>query len=523
MMLASAAVAGLGGLLSAMALALAPAPSAHRAGAGTPGERSWSPASTLAAGCAISGPPLLAFPSEAPNLPTGPGAIVWASEERGCGRGAAAPRGRFALAIAAIGPGERASISTRRSLTGAFSGELAAVGGSFGRVTVAAGSRGDRPPGRSLSVLQGRAGGPLGSRVLTESGARFSLARAYLGDVALAAVRGAAIVVHVERHYERGFEPARVIPIGRGRVTALLATMDFRSDVLVVWQQRGAVYADVLRASGSADAVQRIGPSRPDPQLQALISDDNRGMIAWSSADAARGGEAATRTFLDLSDAGVRFPAPRLLASFADPDRVAGSPGSLELVRLSSENVLLAWTDAEAGHYVVRGAPAVLAARGSSTLLSSAGAQAVLAGLAPGSAGEAIALWTGAPGGGGPSAPRTQLWAERTFVVPHDRLAHLPARMLATPGPIAPPSIAVDPANDRALAAWLTLTANPRIEYAVNDPAAGRVSRRASVGAPVTHAGVDWAGVALAASAVALAGALVLAATRRRRRQVRGG
>jgi hypothetical protein len=192
-------------------------------------------------------------------------------------------------------------------------------------------------------------------------------------------------------------------------------------------------------------------------------------------------------------------------------------------VRLSSENVLLAWTDAEAGHYAVRGAPAVLAARGSSTLLSTPGTQAVLAALAPGPAGEAIALWTGAPAGGGLRAPRTQLWAQRTFVVPHDRLAHLPAQMLAAPGPIAPPSVVVDPANDRVLAVWLALTAVPRIEYAVNGPAAARVSRRAPARAPVRHKGVDWAGVALAAGAVAVAGALAAVATRRRRRQMRGG
>jgi hypothetical protein len=521
MMLASAVAAGLGGLLSAMALA--PAPGAAQAAPGAPGGRSWSPASTLAAGCAIAGPPFVAFPSEAPSLPTGPGAIVWASDASRCGPGLA-PARAFDVTLVAIGPGERASISTRRSLSGAFSGTLAAVGGSFGRVTVAAGSHGDRlPSGGALSVLQGRATGPLGARVLTERGARFSLARAYLGDVALAAVRGAAIVVRVERHYQRGFGPARLIPIGRGRVTALLATMDFRSDVLVVWQQRGAVYADVLRASGATDPSQRVGPSDPAPQLQALISDDDRAMIAWSSGAASRGGAARTRTYLDVSQAGVRFAAPRLLASFVDPAGVGGSPGSLALVRLSGENVLLAWTDAEAGHYAVRGAPAVLAARGSSTRLSSAGAQAVLAGLAPGPAGEAIALWTGAPPGGGLSAARTQLWAERAFVVPHDRLAHLPAQMLAAPGPIAPPSIDVDPANDRALAVWLTLTAVPRIEYAVNGPVAGGASRRASGGAPVTHTGADWAGVALAAGAAAVVGAFAAVATRRHRRRARRG
>jgi hypothetical protein len=383
-------------------------------------------------------------------------------------------------------------------------------------VTIAAGSHGDRlPAGGALTVLQGLAPGRIGPPALTEPGTRLSLARAYLGDVALATVRGGAILVRVERHFERSFGPARRIPIGRGRVTALTATMDFRSDVLVAWQQRGAVHADVLRASGLTDHIQRVGPSDPDPQLQALISDNDRGMIAWSS------GEARARVYLDLSGAGVRFAAPRLLASFADPAGVARSPGSLALVRLSSENVLLAWTDAEAGHYAVRGAPAVLAARGSSTLLSSAGTQAVLAALAAGPAGEAIALWTGAPAAGGLGAQRTQLWAQRTFVVPHDRLAHLPAQMLAAPGPMAPPSVAVDPANDRVLAVWLALTAPRRIEYAVNGPAAG-APRRAPARAPVRHTGVDWAGVALAAGAVAVAGALAAVATRRRRR-VRGG
>jgi hypothetical protein len=167
----------------------------------------------------------------------------------------------------------------------------------------------------------------------------------------------------------------------------------------------------------------------------------------------------------------------------------------------------------------VRGAPAVLAARGSSTLLSGAGTEAVLAGLAPGPAGEAMALWTSAPMGESPGAARTQLWAERTFVVPHDRLAHLPAQMLAAPGPVASPSIAVDPADDRALAVWRTLAPAPRIEYAVNGPVAGRAARRAPAGARVAHTGAGWAGPALAAGAAVVA--LAALATRRHRRRAR--
>ena len=37
------------------------------------------------------------------------------------------------------------------------------------------------------------------------------------------------------------------------------------------WQQEGAVYAHMLRASKRADPTQRVGPSAPGPQLQALV------------------------------------------------------------------------------------------------------------------------------------------------------------------------------------------------------------------------------------------------------------
>jgi hypothetical protein len=525
-MLPSIAAAGLGGLLSAMSVAHVGVP-VPRTALDT---RSWLPASTLVAGCALASPPLLAFPSDAPDRATGPGAIVWASEASRCGRRSPAARASWELTLAAVGPEERPTISSRRSLAGAFSGELAAVGGSFGWVTIAAGAHGDRvPSGGGLTVVQSRATRTLGAPALTEPGARLALARAYLGDVAIATLHDGRIVVRVERHYQRGFGPARVIPLPRGHVSALIATMDFRSDVLVVWQQNGGVYADMLRASGATDSPQRVGPSDPDPQLQALVSDNDRGVIAWSGGESSspgkRGtgvGEGRARTYVDRSAAGVRFAAPRLLASFADPAEVARSPGSLALVRLSSENVLLAWTDAEAGHYVVRVAPAVFAASRPSTLLSDADAQAVLAGVAPGPAGEAMALWTSAPSGASdPRALRTQLWAARAFVLPHDRVAHLAPEMLAAPGPIAAPSIAVDPADDRALAAWLTPGAGGRIEYAVGALPSGRASHPAASGAPSTHTGADWLRVVAAAGAAALVIAAV--AVRRRRRRADGG
>jgi hypothetical protein len=329
-----------------------------------------------------------------------------------------------------------------------------------------------------------------------------ALTRAYLGDVAIAApVPGPAIAVRVERHFQPTFGHARLIPIGAGRVSALAATMDYRADVLVTWQQGGAIYAHMLRASGLPDPTQRLGASAPGPQLQALVSDNGRGMIAWSSTNG--GPVATTRVYLARSAPGPRFAAPRALASFLDPLHVGQSPGSLALIRLSTENVMIAWTDAEHGHYAVRAAPAVFAATRPSARLSNPDGQAVLAGLAPGPAGEAVALWKTAPGtGSGFDERRTELWAARSFIARHDRPAFQRPEMVAPAGPTLLPGVAVDPADDRAVAAWLRAAPEPRIEYAVG-PDAGRHTP------PPTDGMVHWLRIFLLAGVAAAALALL--------------
>jgi hypothetical protein len=90
--------------------------------------------------------------------------------------------------------------------------------------------------------------------------------------------------------------------------------------------------------------------------------------------------------------------------------------------------------------------------------------------------------------------------------------------MIAAPGAGAAVSIAVDPANDRAVAAWLAPGAS--VHYAVSratSRSAPPLAARAAVGA----AGVHWLRIALAA-AVALAGLAALVLWRRRR-QTGGG
>jgi hypothetical protein len=508
----SAAAATVLGLLLSLVLARAEASTANAPLAPTAarGAGSWSAAATLAAGCSVGGAPQVAFPSASPQLPTGPGAIVWSSEPSRChGGSSAALRSPSSLVLAALGPSERPTLTTARPLAGAFAGQLAAVGGSFGRVTIGAASR---DPGAAVTVLQGRSTRPLGSPALVERGSLIALAHGYLGEAALATLHGATIAVRVERHYLRGFGPTRLVHLPRGRVTALVVTMDFRSDVLLAWQQNGAVSADMLRASGRSDPVQQVGPSAPHPQLQALVSDNDHGVLAWSSPANARRPGSRTRTYIDLSAAGVRFGTPRLLASFPDPADAGRSLGSLGLVRLSSENAIVAWTDARNGHYVVRGSPTVFAATRPALAISDPGGQAVLAGLAAGPRGEAIALWTGpANGESDPRAARTRLWAARTFVVPHDRLAERRPEIVAAPGALTSVSIAVDPADDRPLVAWLAPKAGGRIQYVVGGGPAGAAAAlgtgHPSAAGPSARAGTPWLALTLASAA---AGAILL-------------
>jgi hypothetical protein len=438
---------------------------------------------------------------------------VWASSPS-CDPASASS---VSLSVAALGATGRATVIRTRSLVASAAPGLASVGGPLGRVVISADLLGAGFAGLSGrgAVLQGRATGPVGSPApLAARDVPPALTRAYLGDVAIATVTPRqAIAVRVQRYFQHSFARPKLIPIPAGHVTALTATMDYRSDVLIAWQQNGAIYAHMLRASGRPDRTQRVAVSAPDPQLRALVSDNDHGMIAWSSTDAANGSPSRTRDYIALSDAGVRFTRPRLLASFVDPARAGLRPGSLALVRLSTENVLLAWTDAEHGHYVVRAAPAVFAATQGGALVSDPRGQAVLADLAPGPAREAVVLWTAAPGSGALDPSRTELWAARAVIEQHSRPVVSARERIAPAGPTADASVAVDPANDRAVATWLTQGSHPSIRYASSSGAAGY--RPVSAAAPPLPrgGGTHWLRITIAV--LAIAGALALLALAR--------
>ncbi len=368
----------------------------------------------------------------------------------------------------------------------------------------------------AVVVLEGRAGAPLASRTGRVGGPPFALTRSYLDDVALATVGpGPAIAVRLEPHLARAFNRPRRIPIPPGRVTALTVGMDYRADLVVAWQQNGAIHADTLRANGHADPTQRVGPARPDPQLRALISDDPRdhGMLAWSTA--APSGR--TNEYLAFSASGAGYGRPELLASFSDPRGLGHGAGALGLVRLSTENVLLAWTTRERGRFVVRSAAAHFATSRPTTRLSDPAGQAVLADLAAGPAGEAIALWRSAPppGGAPGDAPATDLWSARLSLNAASVLQHRAGERVAPAGAHVAPSVGVDPASDRALAAWLDPAAPARIAYATHPgygvPAAAPAARAPSP--PVHRLRI----AALAAAAVAGLAVLGLGVRRRRR------
>jgi hypothetical protein len=476
----------------------------------------WSSPVTLGS-CAAAIGPRVAFPSEGPSTRTGPGTVVWAQDPR-CAAGSSALA--RSLSETALGRDDRPTGSSVSPLLDSAAAGLEAVGASKGMVAVAATGAGASP----VVVGQGRApeSSPVAS--LPAGGGPFSLAHAYLGDSAIAIVEpGGSISVRVERYFRSAFAPAKRIAIAPAPVSELVATMDYRSDVLLAWQQNGAIYAHMLRASGRAEPTQLVGPSAPHPQLRALVSDNDHGMIAWSSAGGAPPG-ARTRIRIAFSGAGVRFAGSRRVASFPDASGIGRAPGSLALERLSTENVMLAWTDAEAGSFVVRAAPAVFAGTSPATRLSDPSTDSVLAALAAGPAGEAVALWRSSPSGSSPNAPRGQLWAARTAIERHGRVgSRAPEVVAPAAAGTAAATLAVDPASDRAVAAWLTSTARPRVEYAVGPDGSAYRPRPVLANASRGTGGSRSHGVAIGLAAAAIGLVMVFALRRLARPRNAGG
>ena len=317
----------------------------------------------------------------------------------------------------------------------------------------------------------------------------------------------------------------------------------------------------------------RLAAGSPDSELRALLSDDGHAIVAWRSQSVAPGGAPVTTVELSISGSGLAFGTPRVLERFRDLGGFVPPAGSLRLLRLSSEAVMIAWTGVDADRYVVRAspvslrrgawAPVVISGGGSSPggqadaahvpatggqtgsnrALTSGGqtsanrspaTDAVLADIAAGPDAEAFAVWRtvrARPTAGGRGGRALILGGgrfARRAATTRDTAKSLSSRprLVAAPGPNGPPAIAVDPASGRALAAWVVLAGGNgvgRIEYALR--AAGPASAPPPSVALLTHTArrvTDHSSHALIVglsvlAVLALGGALLIVVPRRPR------
>ncbi len=432
----------------------------------------WSPSAILSA-CPGTGAPHVVFPEDSPTNGTGPGAIVW-SVTAPCPTGA----GVLLAPISAEDlPGQPAAPRTATGATIALRGPVSATGGPYGRVVIAGAAAGEgATTAGELLLTEGAAGGPFAAPLaLGGPAGTFSFATAYLGDAALASLADPhgriSVQLRVQRHHAQRFAaPAEVTAAGAGAdpIEALTVALDFRSDRLVVFSLRGSLYARELPGKGAPHALQRLGPSPPaGARIAGVLSDDDRAIIAWTVRH-----DGQTSVYVSQSQPGVSFTEPQLLEEFPDPPGLPGYVDSPQLVRLSSESVMLAWTGAVAGHWAIRAA--AIDQRGvlPPSTISPAGRDALLAGLAAGPNDEALALWSEPqPSPAGLDLGAQAIYAARGFDGYPEQVKFAAPELLAPPGPNSDATVAFDPDSDRAVAAWRTGTGG-QLAYAVRAPGA---------------------------------------------------
>jgi len=384
------------------------------------------------------------FPSDSPSHPTGPGAIVWPAGGR-CPGGAGAR-------IDSVSPGRSpAPPQPPRASGGAVlapAGSLAAAGGPGGRVVIAGAD--PRGPGRTL-VVEGRAGAPFSA--VSRGDARTpaaALATAYLGDLALLGPQAGALTLQVQRWFGGRVSPRGQVVASHGTGTLTVA-MDFRSDAIAVWTAGDAVWARAMPASGRFVAAQRLGPAGADTRIAALLSDDNRAIVMWSTVR-----DGSTDVYLDQSATGPRFSTPRRIEHAPDAHGLGPPEGSPQLIRLSSESVMCAWTGVSAGRWAVRTAPIDQRGLQSVATLAAPGGELVLDALAPGPRGEAVALLSEpeTDATGSLVAGAAALLAARGIDAAPGRTLFAAPEAVAPAGPVSGATVGIEPGTDRALVAW---------------------------------------------------------------------
>jgi hypothetical protein len=426
----------------------------------------WSPPASVSS-CPAAGAARAVFPSDSPDRATGPGAIVWSAS-------AACPGGEGAR-VSALGSGDApgAPLIPRTAAGQALElrAPLTATAAPHGQIAIA----GAPSASAGGALIQGAAAGPF-SRLGPSGGVGepVALATAYLGDMAMAApasgpLAGRSLNVHVERFFADSFvRNVSARGSARGTVQALTLAMDFRSEALAVWAQGGALYASLAPSRGPARRVQRLASIGAHPHIAAVLSDDNRAIVAWSEQLGTQ-----TSVYIDRSLTGVRFRAPQLLERFQDPDGIAAPAGSPSLVRMSSESVMLAWAGSEGGHWVVRSAPVDLNGVQLVSTIAAPGADALLADLAAGPDDDALLLWTEPlpTAGGVPDMERQAIFAARGVDTGPGRARFGEPEQVAPPAPVSQATVALDPSDDGAVAVWQGEAAT--VEYSIRSAGAG--------------------------------------------------
>jgi hypothetical protein len=357
---------------------------------------------------------------------------------------------------------------------------LALAPAPHGQLAIA-GSGGARGGG---ALVQGPAAGPFSPLgALAGTAEPSTLFTAYLGDVGLATpIAGGldndGLELRIERYFARSLSPTiTVAGAGAGgAIESPTVSLDFRTDAILVWRQAGALWARDVPASGRAQPTQRLAASAPAPRVSALISDNNRAMVAWADEQSGH-----TSIYFDYSASGVRFGKPQLLERFANPSGVQYPRTSPRLVRLSSESVMLAWTGAQDGRWVVRTAAVDLHGLRKASTISDPAGNALLSDLQPGPDGEAIALW-GEPqvkADGTLDFGAQALVAARGIDASPGITIFGRPEQVAPAGPVGVPTLAAeqksdatlafDPSSDRALALWRGT--GERIYYSIRTPA----------------------------------------------------
>ncbi len=500
------------GAVSAAALALAgvagaAAPDGAAVGQTGAATVSWSAPAALA-GCDGSAPRVV-FPSSSPYKASGPGAIVYGGTAAPC-----PPRGVAGATLVSRLTGDDLALAPRA--IGSMSGPAAVAGTTRGTIVVGGGIDATHGVAPGAAVSEGPAGGPFQApRRLSLGSGLIAATSAYLGDVAVASLQPghgrapAGIAVWMQRFFAHSLgRPVALAPTGPG-VTGLTIGLDYRTDAILTWVRAGRLLAREIRQGGALGPAQTLGRAGSQPDVQALISDDSRSIVAWSDQRPRSDNTVAVRVYVDVSAPGVRFGAPQLIDSFREPAGFYLPPGSLRLIRLSSETVLLAWTGMSAGRFVVRAAPVGTNGVHSSVQVSDGTADAQLAGLAPGPRNEALAVWTQAPRAqDGFDYRAVQILAARGNLTGSFHARFGAPELVAPPAANGRPDVAVDPATDRAVAVWRSGLSGPVAEYAVRAeaaaPAAARRRPQANLARPLSAGWLALIGVAAVGGNTAL-------------------